>query len=270
MRRILIAAGLAMLFAAPQASARSTLRHLPRLRHSTGVSQRKRLNVNDLIAQPGTVEIDWGGLYSYTTAALTLPAAIRYTPGGNSVFVGRTEYSVAFDSISSAVNTGTRSTQFSDRLTFAATSVVYASDHFDIAFAPQVTTFLRGDSGVRLGATTIARYDGGGNTIAATASWTAATTASDTNPAGTWDFGGGFGRQLAQKGLLSQFTPHMNLTLERSTGFERTLAVFGGVEYQLTQRLALDLSGQRFGLIGGGQDRQVLLGLTLNLGKLMQ
>ena len=43
-----------------------------------------------------------------------------------------------------------------------------------------------------------------------------------------------------------------------------------GVEYQLTQRLALDLSGQRFGLIGGGQDRQVLLGLTLNLGKLMQ
>lgn len=270
MRRILIAVGVALLFAAPQASAEFNLRPSRVFHRSTGVSGRKRLNVNDLIAEPGTVEIDWGGLYSYTTSTLTLPSAVRYTPGGNSLFIGRTEYSVAFDSLSSAVNTGIRSTQFSDRLTFAATSVVYDSEHFDIAFAPQVTTFLRGDSGVRVGATTIARYDGGGSTIAATASWTAATTASETNPSGTWDFGGGFGHHLAEKGLLSQFTPHVNVTLEKSTGFQRTLAGFGGVEYQLTKRVAIDVAGQRFGLIGGGQDRQVLVGLTINLGKLMQ
>jgi hypothetical protein len=268
MRRILMAATLALLSAAPQAGARAALRRPPVTRHSTGVSQRKRLNVNDLIAAPGTVEIDWGSLYSYTTSTLTLPSAIRYTPNGNSLLVGRTEYGVGFDTISSAVNTVSRSTQFSDRMTFAATSVVYGSTHFDVAFAPQLTAFLHGDSGIRAGATVIARYDGGGNTISGTASWTGATTASDTNPAGTWDFGAGFGRPLGQKGLLSQFTPHANLTLEKSTGFDRTLAIFGGIEYQLTQRVAIDFSGQRFGLVGGGEDRQVLVGLTINLGKL--
>jgi hypothetical protein len=270
MRRILMTAALAPLFTAPQVAARTTFRPPPVIRHSSGVTQRKRLNVNDLIAAPGTLEIDWATLYSYTTSTLTLPSAIRYTPDGNSLLLGRTEYSVAFDSVSSAVNTGTRSTQFSDRLTFAATSVVYGSSHFDVALAPQLTTLLRGDSGIRAGATTIARYDGGGNTIAGSVSWTGATTASDTNPSGTWDFGAGFGRQLAQKGLLSQFTPHANLTLEKSTGFDRTLAIFGGIEYQLTQRIAIDFSGQRFGLVGGGDDRQLLVGLTINLGELVK
>ena len=263
-----LAAGLALLVLASHAEARTVLRRAPRVHRSTNVSQRKRLNVNDLIAAPGTVELDWGSLYSYTTGSVTLPSAIRYTPDGGSLLRGRTEYSVAFDSISSAVNTTSRSTQFSDRLTFAATSVVYESEHFDIAFAPQVTKLLRNDSGLRLGATTIARYDGGGNTIGVIGSWTGATTASDTNPAGTWDIGGGFGRQLAAKGVWSKVTPHTNVTLERSTGFQKTLAVFGGVAYQFTDRFTADVSGQRFGLIGGGEDRQLLVSFTLNLGKM--
>ena len=73
---------------------------------------------------------------------------------------------------------------------------------------------------------------------------------------------------MASKGTLAKITPHINLSLEKSTGFEKTLAAFGGVEYQLTERVAFDLSGQRFGVIGGGQDRQILLGLTVNLGKM--
>ncbi len=55
--------------------------------------------------------------------------------------------------------------------------------------------------------------------------------------------------------------------LERSTGFERTLAAFGGVEYQVNKRVAVDVSGQRFGLVGNGPDRQLLVSLTVNLGK---
>ena len=43
---------------------------------------------NDLITEPGTVEIDWGTLYSYTTEALTLPSALKYTPSGGSLFWG--------------------------------------------------------------------------------------------------------------------------------------------------------------------------------------
>jgi hypothetical protein len=237
--------------------------------HAMGTSMRKRLHVNDLITEPGTFEADIGGLYSYTSGGFTLPSAFKYTPEGDSLYWGRTEYSVAFDSVSSAIDTGAaRSTQFSDRLTMAATSVLFDSEHFDIAVAPQLTTFLRDQSGVRLGATVIGRYDGGGNSIAFTASWSGATSASDANPAGVWDFGAGWGHHLATSGALNRITPHANVILEKSTGFAHTLALYGGVAYQLTERLSVDVTGQRLGLTGIGPDRQVLVGFTLNFGKM--
>ena len=104
-QRVVVAAGLLVLLAAPQA--RAALFHRSRVspsRHASGVSLRKRLHVNDLIAEPGTVELDWGSLYSYTTGAFTLPSALKFTPAGNSLFWGRTEYSVGFDSVADAVD----------------------------------------------------------------------------------------------------------------------------------------------------------------------
>jgi hypothetical protein len=242
--------------------------HLPHLsRHGSTATLRKRLHVNDLITEPGTAEIDWGSLYSFTTSNFTMPSALKYTPAGSSVLWGRTEYSIAFDSISSAVDLGTRSTQFSDRITLTGTSVVFDSTHFDIAVAPQATFLLRDASGMRLGATAIAREDIGLNSMGATVGWNGATSSSASNPAGTWDFGGGFGRHLASTGLLGRFTPHVNLVWERSTGFAGSLSTFGGVEYQVTPRVAFDASGQRIGLTSGA-DRQVLFGMTINLGKI--
>ena len=232
----------------------------------SGASLRKRLHVNDLIAEPGTVEIDWGTLFSFTTDGLSLPSAVKYTPDGKSLFWGRTEYSLSFDSAASAVTAGVRTTQFSDRLTFAATSVVFDSQHFDVAVAPQVTTFLRGESGLRLGATVIARYDGYGNSLGFTTSWTAGTRTSDANPAGAWDFGVGYGRRLGRVRFLRKLTPHVNVTAEKATGFDRTHAVFAGMEYQMTERFAIDVSGQRYYLNGGAADRQILASVTWNLG----
>lgn len=241
--------------------------HLPRLpHHGANVSLRKRLHVNDLITEPGTVEIDWANLYSYTTSNFTMPSAIKYTPAGNSVLWGRTEYSIAFDSISSAVNLGSRTTQFSDRVSITGTSVIFDSTHFDVAVAPQATFLLRDASGTRYGATVIAREDAGLNSMGATAGWSAATTSSSSNPAGTWDLGGGFGRHLASKGVLARFTPHTNAVWERATGFQGTLSGFAGMEYQVTPRVAFDATGQRLGL-NTGADRQVLFGMTINLGK---
>ena len=221
---------------------------------------RKRLHVNDLITEPGTVEIDWGGLYSYTTRLFTMPAALKYTPAGASLFWGRTEYSIVFDSVDSTVATGVRSTQFSDHIGFAATAVLYDSVHFDVAIAPQITMLLRGDSGLRAGATAIARYDGGGNSIGFTAGWSAGTAVTATNPAGVWDFGAGYSRHLRR------LAPHVNVVLEKSTGFERMVSVYGGVEYQITERVAIDPTWQRVALSGGKPDRQFLLSLTVNLG----
>jgi hypothetical protein len=82
-----------------------------------------------------------------------------------------------------------------------------------------------------------------------------------------WDLGGGYGHPLASAGWLAKFTPHANAVLEKSTGFDRTLAIFGGVEYQIHKRVSVDVVGQRLGLAGIGPDRQLLVSMTVNLGK---
>jgi hypothetical protein len=76
------------------------------------------------------------------------------------------------------------------------------------------------------------------------------------------------GRRLAASGAWGHITPHVNAVYERSTGFERTWAGFAGVEYQITERIAVDFTGQRYGLASGSPDRQLVIGLTMNFGKL--
>jgi hypothetical protein len=235
---------------------------------TSNITLRKRLHVNTLITEPGTVEAEWDNLYSYSTGNFSMPSVIKYTPMGKSILWGRTEYSAAFDSLDSVPEAGQRNTQFSDRVTLAANAVLRDGEKLDIAIQPAATFFLRGESGARLGATAIARYDVGRNSMGATMSWTAATSPSLNNPAGTWDFGGGFGRRLAASGAWGHLTPHVNAVYERSTGVERTWAGFAGIEYQVTERIAVDFSGQRFGLAGGNPDRQLVVGLTMNFGKL--
>jgi len=237
-------------------------------RGTSNITLRKRLHVNTLITEPGTVEVEWDNLYSYSSGNFSMPSIIKCTPTGKSILWGRTEYSAAFDSIDSVAQAGQRSTQFSDRVTFAANAVLRDGEKLDIALQPAATFFLRGEAGARLGATAIARYDVGRNSMGATMSWTAATAPSPNNPAGTWDFGAGFGRRLAASGAWGHLTPHVNAVYERSTGLQSTWAGFAGIEYQITERVAVDFTGQRFGLRGGSPDRQLVVGLTMNFGKL--
>jgi hypothetical protein len=243
------------------------LDHL-RAPRTSNITLRKRLHVNTLITEPGTIEIEWDNLYSYTSGNFSMPSIVKYTPRGTSIPWGRTEYSVAFDSVDSVPQSGQRLTQFSDRVTFAANSVLHDGEKLDIAIQPQGTFFLRGEAGARLGATAIARYDSGRNSMGATLSWSGATAPSPTNPAGSWDFGAGFGRRLAGGGAWGHLTPHVNTVYERATGSGATLAAFVGMEYQITERVAVDVTGQRFGLVGCFADRQIVVGLTLNFGKL--
>ncbi len=232
------------------------------------ITLRKRLHVNTLITPPGTGEIEWGSLYSATGDNFTLPAALKYTPAGSRIIWGRTEYSVAFDSMSIADVGASRITQFSQSITLAATSVLHDGEKLDIAIAPQAAFFLRGEEGARLGAIAIARYDSGRNSLGATAGWSAATHNSSSNPSGTWDMGVGYGRRLAASGTVGKFTPHVNALWERSTGEDRIVSLFEGVEFQMTERLAFDLGGQHFGVNGSAADHQVTFGITLNVGKL--
>src|SRR5438067_143704 len=61
------------------------------------IGLRKRVHVNTLIAEPGTMEFEWGGAFA-VGGGFTLPAAIKYTPEGRHAYWGRTEFSASFDS----------------------------------------------------------------------------------------------------------------------------------------------------------------------------
>ena len=241
-------------------------------RNST-ISLRKRLHVNTLITEPGTVELDWANLFSLTSGDFSMPSAVKFTPEGTTIPWGRTEYSVAFDSISAADGTGGKLVRFSQAVSMTATSVLFDGEKWDIAVAPQASFFLRDESGARLGATAIVRYDSGRNSTGFTLGWSGATHSSVTNPAGTMDAGFGYGRNLSGSPFLEKFTPHFNAIWERSSGVSGTLALFEGVEFQMTERVGFDISGQHFGIHGltpnnPTPDNQVVFGLTVSLGHL--
>jgi hypothetical protein len=229
---------------------------------SPAITLRKRVHVNTLITQPGTMDIEWGGAFS-TDGSFTFPTAIHFTPEGHHVWWGRTEFSASFDSLSyDQVN------HFGDRVSAAATCVVRDGDKLDIAIAPQVTYLLRGDSGARAGATAIARYDVGRSSAGVTFTWTGATNPSPTNPAGTFDLGAGYGFRLKPAGPLGHLTPHMNWLYERSTGASRQVSLFEGMEYQVTDPFAVDFAVQHISLWGNQPDTQFVVGITVNTGRL--
>ena len=62
---------------------------LGRLRNSrtSNISLRKRLHVNTLITEPGTLEMDWNSVYSFSTTNFDMPSTIKYTPAGGRVVV---------------------------------------------------------------------------------------------------------------------------------------------------------------------------------------
>jgi hypothetical protein len=231
------------------------------------IALRKRLHVNPLITEPGNMDIEWGGAFS-VGGSFTFPAVIHYTPEGHHFWWGRTEWSLGFDSISSAEDSGSRATHFSDRMTVVAISVVHDGEKLDIAIAPQVSYLLRGDDGIRGGATAIARYDAGKSSAGVTFTWTGASHSSPTNPAGSLDAGAGYGYHLASTGPFSHLTPHANVLWERSTGVDREISLFEGLEYQINPKVAIDFSGQHLNVWGGPRDTQIVVGLTIGLGRL--
>jgi hypothetical protein len=229
----------------------------------SAISLRKRLHVNPLITEPDTLDFEFGGDFS-TAGGFTFPTAIRFTPEGRHTYWGRTEFSLVFDSVNSDTQDGRRTTHFGDRITMAANYVLFDGEKLDLAFAPQSSVLLRGDSGLRLGGTAIARYDAGRSSTGVTVGWTGATSASNSNPAGVLDVGAGFGFRLKPSGALGHLTPHTNILYEKATGLTRQISIFEGMEYQVTDAFALDVSVQHVALWGGQTDHQISIGMTVS------
>ncbi len=259
---------LALALSIPAASA-ARLRK-SRLTRAAQAGLRNRLHVNTLITQPGTLEVEWGTTVDKDGNVAT-PTLVKYTPDGDNAYWGNTEFSVGFDSFDSNVQDGARSNQFSDHVTVTALTGLsshWTGEYLSLAVGPQITQLLRGDSGERIGVTSVARYSRGLSNGGITMSWSGATRSSDTNPAGIYDLGFGFGRQLGKSGIWDNLTAHANAQLEKATGLRRTVSLFGGVEYQMTPRFSVDLSSQLINVSGGVRSSQLAVGLVLNLGRI--
>jgi hypothetical protein len=256
----MVAALLVLLIGASDVEARGFRRRTAR--HAPSNALRRRVHISDLITEPGTFETEWYNTYSVTGGSYWMPTQLKFTPKGDGWFWGNTEFAVGMDGVASEVN-GDRATHFSDHLYLTATTVLHSGSHFSIAASPQVTALLRNDSGWRLGGYTIARWDFGGTNIGLTGSWTGATASSLTNPAGTLDYGVGFGQKLSKK---LPITAHASLVRERSTGLGTFNSVYEGIAFDLRKNLTLDISAQHLGAAIGGVDHQVQVGLIANFG----
>jgi len=222
-------------------------------RRSSGLSLRRRLFTSPLITNPGGVDLEFSGAFD-TNSSWMLPTTLKYTPHG-----WRTELNAGVDTLAYVVDDAGGATHFSDHVNLAATTAFRAGEHFSWAFAPTLSVFLRNEGGARMGGSLLGRYDRGWNTFSASASWTGATRVSPSNPAGIFDLTGGYGHKFGR------FTPYGTVQLERASGVATGYSVFEGAEYEVNNRLSLDISGQHYALNSAAPDHQIVAGLTWNL-----
>ena len=255
--RAFVSAVVLLSLAATPASAAIRRRRGPTHQGAGGASLRKRLHINSLITQEGTVEIETGAnvLLSHddSTGAFSLPTVVKWTPGWH------TEYNVSFDGLAQLDN----ATHFSDRVTLGATHEFTGWNRLSLAAGPQLTMFTRGESGVRYGGVGLARVDLGVLDGGISASYSRANHPSDdNNPTGLLDLGAGFGHKLS-----ARFTIHANYLYEKATGFSPQHSLYEGIEFQITPHFAVDTSVQQVGVGSAIVDHQLVVGLTMNMGR---
>lgn len=233
---------------------------------SSVISNNRRLTVNSLITEPGTFEMEWYGAYD-TNGDFIVPTTWKLTPGSGSGYFRRTEFSASFNALETTSPEDARVRRFSDHLTFAATTALPDIGPLHLAAAPIVTTWLRGNSGLRAGALLLGRVENDRSQIGFASAWTGATHSSENDPAGTFDLSIATGTKLARTGPASAFSPHVSVQWEKSTGFGRLLTFTEGIEMQINKKLAMDLSTLQVRNGTGPADYQIVLGVTWNLGK---
>ena len=178
------------------------------------------------------------------------------------------EFSVGFDSISSVEMGSERDTRFGDRIGFAIRRALYKSGGFSFGVAPQAVFFLRDEDGARLGASAIAVYSFGPNSLVTNLVWSAATDASENNPSRQTSLIAGYSRTLGSGPRSSRAAAFAEYLQEFPTGQPSRVSLLQGISYRLRPDLVLDFSLQQSGLLATPFDLVFAAGLTYNLGRL--
>ena len=229
--------------------------------------QRPSFSTDTSTTAPGTLELELG------TAAspdfFGLPAVLKVTPGVASGPLNGTEFSVGFDALTSTRMGGNRTTRFGDRMGFALRRAVYQGENFSLALAPQALFFLRDENGARLGAAVIAVYSSGLNSVVGNFIWSAATSASASNPARQYAWIAGYSRTLGHQDTLSRLSVFGEYLQESPSDASDSVSLIQGLSYRVRPDVVIDVAVQEFGLALGLSEVQFVAGLTINLGRVL-
>jgi hypothetical protein len=221
--------------------------------------QRRRFHINPYLTEPGNIDIELGAALSSEYRGA--PVNLKYTPDGLGEFGRRTEFSAAFEAVSSSAGGGAWTTHSGDRFAIQASHMLYDAAPFSIVVAPQAAWILRDGEGARLGGTVVANYDFGLNSIGSHVTWSAATASSANNPARDLEAGGGYVRHLGRWTLFA------SAARETPSRHAHADTLVEGANLQWTRRTALDLA-VRHSRIERVIEHQLQIGLTINLGPL--
>lgn len=228
--------------------------------------QRPSFSNDNVTTVPGTVELELGG--AATGEFFGLPTGFKFTPDVPQGLLRGMEFSVGFDSISSLEMGSNRDTRFGDRVGFAVRRALYQGDSFSFGIAPQAVFFLRDEEGARLGASAIAVYSFGLNSLVANLVWSAATDSSENNPARQTSVIAGYSRTLGSGPQASRVAAFFEYLQEFPTDQPSRVSLIQGISYRLRPDLVLDFAVQQNGLAATPFDFAVATGLTYNLGRL--
>ena len=221
--------------------------------------QRPSFTTDASITSRGTVELELGG--AAFDGAFSLPTTVKLTPDLDGGPLANLEWSLSFDSlVRESSGTGRHTASFGDRVTLAGRRPIYGRNGLALAVAPQVTFFRRGTDGVRAGALAIAVQQLGKYSLVGNLAWTAATQASDGNPAHQLDWAAGLSRSLGRASLFAE------ALLEDPSGAGGTVSLMQGVVVSLRPDLVLDFAVQQ-SAVNGETDIGALIGMTLNFGR---
>lgn len=229
------------------------------------LTTRRRAHAQKHTTNPGTLEIEFSAAGSRN--GFVSPFTLKYTPGEGGAFLRRTEFSLDFESVSSLPGDLYWVTQFGDFVGITTTHLLHQDKIFTVFFAPQVAFLVRGNSGLRAGATTAINAEIRNYSYSANITWTAATSPTGANPAGDLQSGAGVVRRFGGTKDLPRWTLFANLLHENPTLGQSSYSFFEGFSRQLTKHVAFDFALRHLALRTPGADHQVLAGFTINLGR---
>lgn len=227
------------------------------------VSRRqRRIYTNDIFTiTPGTMEMEFG--VNTGSDLTTFPTVVKYEPDTNFFLLRQTEFSFASDTMTRSLPGDHPVVQFSDQQSIAVLRPVFQRETVSIAVQPQYTFFIRGNEAGRTGATLLAGWARGPNSLIGMVTWSVALRASDANPAREYDY-----ELTYTRGLRKHWSALLDASWSQPSGQTHFGYLAEGILYKVSEKLTLDAALHEQDLGTGNMHPHFVGGFVYNFGRI--